>query len=108
MFNGSFWRAIDVTRCFLIQRRRRPLERSNGNGKRSCWADGQLERMPFAGQDLNSIVRDNLPGSMFSFRGCQQSSHNTYDYWTPEGLAETVLHRTQRQGQIHIKIIRIF
>jgi len=40
MSDGRFWRAIDVTRGVLVQRGRRSLERCNGHGKRSSWADG--------------------------------------------------------------------
>jgi len=71
MSDGSFWRAIDVTRGVLVQCGRRTLEWCDGHGQRSSWTDGQLKRMSFARQDTVSTVRYNLPGSVFSVRGRQ-------------------------------------
>jgi len=71
MSNGRLRSAVHAARGVPVQRGRWRLERSDGHGQRSGRADGQLERMPFAGQDLIAAVRHDLPGPVLSVRGRQ-------------------------------------
>lgn len=71
MSNGRFWRAVDAARSVIVQRGRRPVERSDGHGQRSGRADGQFERMSLTGQDLISAVCHHLSGPVLGVRGCQ-------------------------------------
>lgn len=71
MSNGRVWCIVNATRGIVVQRGRRPLERSNGNGQRRSWLDGQPERLPFAGQDFVSAVRNHLFGFVFGIGGRQ-------------------------------------
>lgn len=60
--------------------------------------------MPLARQDVISAVRHDLSGPVFGVRGRQQPVHYTYRRRTAQGLAETVLHRPERQGQDNMRI----
>lgn len=68
MSNDRFWSVVDAARRVPVQRGRGPLERSDGHGQRSSRADGQLERMPFTGQDIIAAVRHDIPGPVFGVR----------------------------------------